>query len=129
MTYQENQEAARQAACLIIAEAMALPIWYLHRRQKDQCQAVVIVTNRRLTRSIARAARFSDGHLEIQLGQAFDHLDNHKVLRQTILHELAHIAAGPGHGHDDYWVEWCRHLGIPAEATMDLPRAVVREVT
>ncbi len=32
-------------------------------------------------------------------------------IKDTILHEIAHALAGPGHGHDETWKAICRRIG------------------
>ena len=44
-------------------------------------------------------------------------------LRDTFLHELAHIAAGPGKGHGPEWKEWCLRLGARPERLHKMGRA------
>ena len=39
----------------------------------------------------------------------------------TIIHELAHIAAGVEHQHDEVWLKIYRALGGEGEATCDVP--------
>ena len=39
----------------------------------------------------------------------------------TIVHELAHIAAGIDHGHDDVWINIYRALGGEGGATCEVP--------
>lgn len=43
-------------------------------------------------------------------------------IRDTILHELAHVISGPGHHHDWYWKSICRKIGCNPERTAKLDR-------
>ena len=36
-------------------------------------------------------------------------------VRNTVLHEVAHALAGPGHHHDEYWKKIAREIGCTAE--------------
>ena len=38
--------------------------------------------------------------------------DEFNELRDTVLHEIAHVLAGRGHGHDNVWKEKAREIGI-----------------
>lgn len=52
-------------------------------------------------------------------------------VRNTILHEIAHALAGPGHGHDSTWVRIHRSIGgtgaqyVTKEAAQTIPTAWV----
>lgn len=37
--------------------------------------------------------------------------NNDDEIKDTLLHEIAHALAGPGHGHDAYWKNICRKIG------------------
>lgn len=37
--------------------------------------------------------------------------NNDDEIKDTILHEIAHALAGPGHGHSAYWKSICRKIG------------------
>lgn len=48
------------------------------------------------------------------------------VVRDTILHEIAHALVGPRHGHDAVWKRQARALGCSAERRLDsdIPRTL-----
>lgn len=39
------------------------------------------------------------------------------VIRETVLHEIAHALVGPGHGHDVVWQAQARKLGVDPVAS------------
>jgi len=46
-------------------------------------------------------------------------------IRDTILHEIAHALAGPGHGHDKYWMEVCVRIGARPVRCYDSSKIVM----
>jgi predicted SprT family Zn-dependent metalloprotease len=38
-------------------------------------------------------------------------MEEDAALHSTFIHELAHLIAGPGHGHDYHWSAICRQIG------------------
>lgn len=42
-----------------------------------------------------------------------------EVVRDTILHELAHALVGPGHGHGEIWKAKCVEIGAKPERCFD----------
>lgn len=71
--------------------------------------------------SIRPRKRITDGRVVIdtikiiRLSKHFARHNNEPVVRETILHEIAHALVGPEHGHGPAWKAKCRELGIPAE--------------
>lgn len=63
------------------------------------------------TRLRCRAGQILYGPKIIEL--ATSHVDANGVeqVRDTVLHEIAHQKAGPGHGHDKVWKSWAVRLG------------------
>lgn len=47
------------------------------------------------------------------------HLGNEAVVRDTMLHEIAHALVGPGHGHDYVWRRKCIAIGGNGERCGD----------
>lgn len=41
------------------------------------------------------------------------------MIRDTILHEIAHALVGPGHGHDGVWKAKCKEIGARPERCKD----------
>jgi len=62
---------------------------------------------------------------EIGLSAPLVILNDETKVRNTILHEIAHAVAGPGHGHDSYWASKCRELGIKPERCYDSKEVAV----
>lgn len=44
---------------------------------------------------------------------------NHEVVRDTVLHEIAHALAGPKHYHDEEWVRIAKSIGCTAKVRSD----------
>lgn len=53
----------------------------------------------------------------IRLSLHFIRMNEATLVRETLLHEIAHALAGPGTGHGPAWKRQARRLGIPATAT------------
>lgn len=53
----------------------------------------------------------------ISLSRHFVRLNDHDMVRLTVLHEIAHALAGPGTGHGPTWRRHARRLGVPPRAT------------
>src|SRR4051812_28800907 len=49
--------------------------------------------------------RFDDRSIELSL--YFVERNPEPVVRDTLLHEIAHALVGPGHGHDTAWKQMC----------------------
>lgn len=47
----------------------------------------------------------------ITMSRHYVSLNNEPEVRDTILHEVAHAIAGPGHGHDAHWRTIARNVG------------------
>jgi hypothetical protein len=52
-----------------------------------------------------------------------------EVLRQTLLHEIAHALAGHDAGHGPEWQDWARKLGVSTDRLMsiELPKKLDRK--
>ena len=50
---------------------------------------------------------------------------NEKRIRNTVLHEIAHVLVGPNHSHDKVWKNMALKIGCDGRvsSTMDLPDA------
>ena len=95
--------------------------------EKRLRQATVKV-NGRLTRCAGRAhvSGQKTGLVEIS-GPLFRHeLSTMDELCETIRHELAHIAVGPGHGHDVVWRQTARAFGSTGDRCHQMPAYVAR---
>ena len=51
----------------------------------------------------------------IELSRHFVERNGSGLVRDTLLHEIAHALVGPGHGHDDAWKRMCRRVGARPE--------------
>ena len=47
----------------------------------------------------------------LTLSKHFVLLNKKKVIKNAILHEMAHIVAGRDHFHDEVWKEWAEYFG------------------
>lgn len=47
----------------------------------------------------------------IKISKSLAAINPESETRATILHEIAHALAGPGHGHDSYWKSVARSIG------------------
>ena len=55
---------------------------------------------------------------EIGLSRALTHLHSPEQVTDTVLHEIAHALAGPGHGHDRKWRLIAQRIGCSGERCM-----------
>jgi predicted SprT family Zn-dependent metalloprotease len=51
----------------------------------------------------------------IRLSRHFVARNSPDLIRDTLLHEIAHALVGPGHGHDAEWRSMCRRIGAKPE--------------
>lgn len=68
-----------------------------------------IISQKFAARSYGKCYRVSQ---KIVLAEKFILLNTYNLVRQVILHEIAH-ALTPGHHHDHVWKAMARSLGIP----------------
>jgi predicted SprT family Zn-dependent metalloprotease len=47
----------------------------------------------------------------ISLSRSITELNDHDFVKDTLLHEIAHALAGPGHHHDAVWKEIAQRIG------------------
>lgn len=52
---------------------------------------------------------------ELRLSRYLVDLNDETEVRETILHEIAHIKAGVHNGHNHVWKKWCRKVGAKPE--------------
>lgn len=64
--------------------------------------------NTRLSRTLGRC--YYDRKL-IELGSHYVENNSEELVKDTILHEIAHALAGPGTGHGPVWKQWCVKVG------------------
>jgi predicted SprT family Zn-dependent metalloprotease len=55
------------------------------------------------------------GPRTIELSRYFVERNPDEVVRDTVLHEIAHALVGPGHGHDAAWKAMCLRVGARPE--------------
>lgn len=68
-------------------------------------------------KSRAGGAKFTDR--QITLSRPLMALWTEEQVTDTILHEIAHVLAGPGHGHDKVWRYHARQLGARPSSRYD----------
>ena len=51
----------------------------------------------------------------IYISYYFIESNNEEEIKETILHEIAHVISGPHHGHDFHWRMICRQVGCKPE--------------
>ena len=94
-------------------------------REYPELDDVRIRVSARMTRSAGCVrVKARHGHVyyrELVLSYpVFVNPDNEHDLDDTILHEMAHLIVGHGHGHDIVWYEKCREIGCSGAVYHDL---------
>ena len=56
---------------------------------------------------------------ELRLSRYLVDLNDLPEVRDTILHEIAHIKAGVENGHNEVWKQWCVRVGAKPERCYD----------
>ena len=69
----------------------------------------------RLNRSKVNLGLCRYGPRTVELSSYFVEHNPEEVVRDTLLHEVAHALVGPGHGHDAAWQEMCLRVGAKPE--------------
>lgn len=62
-------------------------------------------------RAKCRAGACKHRRQTITLSQYYVFCNTDEDIKDTILHEIAHALAGPGHGHDNHWKAICIRIG------------------
>jgi SprT protein len=57
----------------------------------------------------------------IELSRHFVERNTSDLIRDTLLHEIAHALVGPGHGHDVVWKAMCLRVGAKPERLSNEP--------
>ncbi len=57
----------------------------------------------------------------IELSRHFTERNTLDLIRDTLLHEIAHALVGPGHGHDAIWKAMCLRVGAKPERLSNEP--------
>ncbi len=55
------------------------------------------------------------GKMAITLSSHLTELNDEDRVRNTIIHEIAHVLVGTGHGHDAFWVAKAKEIGCDGE--------------
>lgn len=61
------------------------------------------------------------GRRIIELSRHFVERNTLDLIRDTLLHEIAHALVGPGHGHDAVWKAMCLQVGAKPERLSNVP--------
>ncbi len=64
----------------------------------------------------------------IELSKVWTKAGDWDNVRDTILHEIAHVLAGCHNGHNHVWKAFCRKLGANPERCADVPDHVAKAV-
>lgn len=65
----------------------------------------------RLSRIESRVGRCFHDLKKIDMSRPFAFLNTWELIRDVMLHEIAHALVGAGHGHDKFWEAKARELG------------------
>lgn len=68
------------------------------------------------------------GNRTIQLSKTWTEACDETMVRDTILHEIAHVLAGPLENHGAIWKSFCREIGANPQRTADVPDELLRAV-
>jgi predicted SprT family Zn-dependent metalloprotease len=63
----------------------------------------------------------------IYLSEHYASLNNEEVLKDTMLHEIAHALVGVFHGHDIVWKTKCIEIGAVPKRTADIRTLILPE--
>lgn len=99
----------------IVAEARRVVNGGLATVGRQDFGCVVIQVSGKMTR-VAGIAHYGLGVIRLSRW-FFSQLENLPQLRETVLHELAHLLVGPGKGHGPKFREMARRLGTDPERT------------
>ena len=77
---------------------------------KRQLGCAAVRTNRATGKIVSR---------QLRLSRYLVDLNDEPEVRETILHEIAHIKAGVDNGHNHVWKQWCGKVGARPERCSD----------
>lgn len=64
----------------------------------------------------------------IQLSRTWTEACDEAMVRDTILHEIAHVLAGPSENHGPVWKSFCRAIGANPQRYADVPEELLQAV-
>lgn len=70
----------------------------------------------------------SFGDRTIQLSRTWTEACDEAMVRDTILHEIAHVLAGPMENHGTVWKSFCRAIGANPQRLADVPQELLQAV-
>ena len=68
------------------------------------------------------------GDRTIQLSRTWTEACDEAMVRDTILHEIAHVLAGPMENHGSVWKSFCRAIGANPQRLADVPQELLQAV-
>lgn len=68
------------------------------------------------------------GDKTIQLSRTWTEACDVEMVRDTILHEVAHALAGPAENHGAVWRSWCLAIGANPQRLADVPQELLQAV-